>query len=242
MSLVDVIVALAALVGAVWTLVQVLGRWPIYSRRWRLRYRARRLGLPEDLPNEALALAVERPPAWEYLLFEATLSEEIEKCRLLERDVRLRAVSKVEAVTAEEFAAWVKARFTTIMTQLEQVERLAHEELPSAVGEPGESGDAGLIVEVGRRMGRLYRDSLEHQIDGLSLSPPEEFKRFANLLVDQLGTIQDVIRSCRESYHVVIRRLLETPGGGDVVIRLKPDYDFEALNREIEHLRAMGRW
>src|SRR5215217_3451872 len=57
--------------------------------RWRMKMRDQPLALQENLRGEALRLALERPKAWEYLLFGQVLSDEVAANADLRREHRL---------------------------------------------------------------------------------------------------------------------------------------------------------
>lgn len=242
-------VALAATVvgGA----AAVVSLWRLARRTFdpgaRLRRKARNLRLPPGLPDELLVLAVDRPVAWEYRLLEASLSRELEDSRRLAEDVRLGAVAAVRRMKSRELVDWGLDLNEWARRQVGQLEALVDRPFIEAVGEDGEPGDPSKILELARRLGRLYREGLEKQIEAASITVGvgADFNVLLNLLVDEAGVCVRSIRELRDGVFLTIERQLSAPRefrplAGEGVVRIRPTIDGEGISRELARLQAKG--
>lgn len=220
---------------------------PASVRSRRMKKKAQAMGLRPDLESELLSLAVGQPAAWEYLLFEAALSAELDRSRPLEEDLRLGAVVQVRTLTPAELLEMGCDSMVWMRRQLEQIDLLIDPGFIEAVGKPGTPGDPAKIVELAERFGRLYRENLQRQLDYKAISMPRAFDGLLRLMVDYLGVLPAMIRRVRDQAFITLQRQLNSPKElrpllGEGVVIFKPEYDTDALVRELDRLIAEGRF
>jgi hypothetical protein len=131
-----------------------------------LQYRLR-LGSATDpvlpsLHGKALRLVLEHPDAWEYKLFAQVLADEIETSAELRLEHRLGLVlGTADHVEKEASPAWLGARIHELEKTASALTDLLNNHLQVALGPPGVPGDAASITFVARKIGAIYRQSLE---------------------------------------------------------------------------------
>jgi hypothetical protein len=121
----------------------------------------------EQLHGTVLRLAIERPPLWEYLLFNAGLQQELSALADLKRDWLFGiAVGPSHRVSIHEFVSRsIRVKLDEATRFADTVMRLIHEALPAALGPDGVSGSVDSILHVANRLAVIYRAALEWKLD-----------------------------------------------------------------------------
>ncbi len=114
------------------------------------------------LQGEALRLALEKPPGWDYLLFGRVLSDEIEASEDLLREYRFGILLGTgEQASEREMARWLMRRMGELRRTYEAATTLINVALQEALGRPGEPGNVEELVFVARQFGAVYRHAVE---------------------------------------------------------------------------------
>jgi hypothetical protein len=116
-------------------------------------------------------LLIDRPVAWEYLLFSEALFREIEACADLKRDWSYNlALGASVPMTAKNLFAYVQQKNTEASRLFTLFNTLFDQALTSAVGAPGQSGNPDSILYVASRAGTIYRAALEWKLEFLRVA------------------------------------------------------------------------
>lgn len=94
---------------------------------------------------------MEKPTAWEYRLFAQVFEDEIALHAFLKRDFDIGTVwgEFVDLQEPHIFFKWLTTHLNEAQMFGPNIEKLLNEALPVAFGEPGVSGDAEAIIDVG---------------------------------------------------------------------------------------------
>jgi hypothetical protein len=201
-----------------------------------------------DLPTDVQALVLERPAAWEFLLFSAVLSHEISQHSSLRRDY-IGGSTVGPALTfrnrAEVFQ-WLRAHIDSGAIFAERISHLVSYQLQTALGPPGTPGDPEAIVDVARKLGEVERSALEWVF---VLRRVRNEPIFSALLQSSERLVEDMIRQLREFSERIamsVREALsgDSPSSRQVSVTLTltiPDGVADEIQRECGHLAKFFR-
>lgn len=172
-----------------------------------LRSRANCSGLADsplsDLSGTALRLVIERPTAWEYLLFGEVLHSEIRGHADLRRDRQYGvSLGSARVLKPREFISWVQEKLIEAKAMAVAAGSIVNEALPAALGPQGVPGDPEAIVYTAKRLGEIYRAGLGWKLDFLRVDVREELHRvrlLAGCVCDNFPSeIEEFCRTVRE--------------------------------------------
>lgn len=179
------------------------------------------------LGPEALHLATDQPPGWEYLLFPQVLQDEIDGCAALKQAyLRGAASGPPEQVAKPAFQAWADPQLKRLDRLVAEIESAINVRLPPAFGSPGEAGDAREIVAVARLVAARYREVIEWSLRVRSAAGPKGFDRVLDAMARfpdaVLATVESAGRPLRERAADGIRRAL---AGEAVDLEFRLDFE-----------------
>jgi hypothetical protein len=134
----------------------------------------------DDLRGEALRLVLDRPAAWEYLLFGQVLVDSIAELRRLRRQQQL-GLAFVAGEHIAEPTAWIQGQMQEARRMCEFASPLTDGWLMQAFGKPGDAGDPEEIVLAARSFADLYRAFIGWSLRLLSANVPERFQRLKTI-------------------------------------------------------------
>jgi hypothetical protein len=115
-----------------------------------------------QLTGPAFAFALDKPKAWEYLLFSQVVEDGISASRDLKRRyLRGLSLGPGEHVSLRNLHAWSDPRMDELRRVAEGINVAINEHLPIAFGPPGQPGDVEDIISLGRYIGDAYTEALE---------------------------------------------------------------------------------
>jgi hypothetical protein len=130
------------------------------------------------LSGTALRLVIERPKAWEYLLFGEALSDEVERSIDLKRDwqfgIALGPAGPL--LSPQEFNNWIRGKLSEAGRMMASIQSIIDKVLPIAFGPPGVSGDPEAILYAASRLAAAYRSALEWKSTFLRAALPDELE------------------------------------------------------------------
>jgi hypothetical protein len=150
----------------------------LFADALHLRKRASLSGVRLDkylqISGRELRLLIDRPDAWEYLLLSEALSREIEASSDFKRDWSYQVTlgSSIRK-TPKDLIAYFQLKNTEALRLITLCNTLLNQALPSALGPPGQPGNADAILYVASRIGSIYRAVLEWKLEFLRLSVDE---------------------------------------------------------------------
>lgn len=131
----------------------------------------------DTLSGAAFALALERPPAWEYRLFGQVLEDEIRNHADLKTRYQLGLVlGPGERVSLHDIEAWTAPRFHELQRVVHALNHVINNSLPEALGPPGHAGNIEQIVSVARLIGEAYREALEWSLRVRRAATDDQFR------------------------------------------------------------------
>jgi Domain of unknown function (DUF4062) len=116
----------------------------------------------QKLNGESLKIALEKPDHWEYKLVAQRLSEEINDVYELRQTHELGlALGIGESVSIVEFKNWSSRCCAELINLVNALNVLLNQTFKEAVGLPGQSGNLDPILFSTRKIGEIYKHSLE---------------------------------------------------------------------------------
>ena len=181
-----------------------------------------------ELKGEALMIALRRDQYWDVRLFATVLKEELDRRAMLRREIEHGLASDdVAFVDIVDLASWVQDR-------LHEVQRLAHSAstilnnyLPQVRGEDAVPSE---LVDVARRLARVWEDSARWTLRCRSVRVDERAERLVDLLANANAHMLDELWAYGHSIIPRLDRAIEAlPGGGpselDLVLTLTAEVD-----------------
>lgn len=144
---------------------------------WRLQVRQRSYeDALKDLGGKAFRIALERPPAWEYILFGQVIVDEVAKADRLQREFRLGiSLGPGELVKDESIIDWTQTQVADYKLILATLNKVMAEPIQEALGAPGQPGSVDDIVFVASTIGNMHRQAMEWSQRIRRASVPDEF-------------------------------------------------------------------
>ncbi len=181
-----------------------------------------------ELKGEALMIALRRDQYWDVRLFATVLKEELDRRAMLRREIEHGLASDdVAFVDIVDLASWVQDR-------LHEVKRLAHSAstilnnyLPQVRGEDAVPSE---LVDVARRLARVWEDSARWTLRCRSVRVDERAERLVDLLANANAHMLDELWAYGHSIIPRLDRAIEALAGGgpselDLVLTLTAEVD-----------------
>jgi hypothetical protein len=186
-----------------------------FGRAARLERRARRTNVPESLrslPADILLLAVERPFAWEYRLFEKLLAKEIADSQHLRLTAKYGdpQVSPAAGLPEPQVFEWLQDRMHALTALVETSDRLVNVGLQEALGPQGEPGDPQKLFDVAHRLGDVYRSAIHWSLDFGRPRVPTLLQRLVQLTSRSGGVLTAGIEELHDKLWYQLERAMAT--------------------------------
>ncbi|MEW8626789.1 MAG: DUF4062 domain-containing protein [Candidatus Thiodiazotropha sp.] len=136
-----------------------------------------------ELQYKSLRLAIEKPKAWEYLLFAQLLQDSIDKYSGKKLDVEL-GISLGDPIVLDdiqEITDWTSSRFGWITNTIQQLTAAINAGFIKALGEPGEPSSIERMIHLTSRIGEIYNQLLDWKLKFLRVVVHEDFKKLIEL-------------------------------------------------------------
>lgn len=220
-----------------------------YQQQAGLRLQRHALGAIQDdwfdtLRGEALRVALDRPDAWEYLLFATSLRDGVVRHRRLARTHAL----KMSIGFGEDIPTpleWIKARFGDARRLAKTLNDLVNVALQEALGPPGTPGDAGAIVFVADTMADLYRDAILWSLRLRTANVDERFLRVTAVVADMMDDlVQQIARFGPGVKERIEEALAASKTGGPRVLEMTltisiPETTLQSFSDELARLERL---
>lgn len=137
-------------------------------------------------------LAVEKPDAWEYLLFAAALKDNLNKLDDLRYDMKYGITFKNAILfdKPKEIIDYVQMKCGELSNRVNLLNKILNNAFQEAIGEPGTPGNAEYIIYVAEKLVDVYKSVHEWSLEFRSIIVPDEFQ---NLLLCASQFSQSVI-------------------------------------------------
>jgi hypothetical protein len=195
-------------------------------------------------------LAIERPPAWEYLLTIELLEGALRDVRRRYNDVNEnRAFRKARILGGKDFTRIVQEKMSDILTIMAVFESCIRKEIPAAWGPPGQPGDALEIKSAVDKFAAGCSELVEWESEMASLRPPEAFTKVQSLMRGLTSQILGELERFADELGKPFAQSLPTPGQ-TIEINLKFDFPEGRIDEITEETRRIceiiendpGRW
>jgi hypothetical protein len=145
----------------------------------QLRYRLGTTGVPpsfQTLSSKALRIALEKPDAWEYLLFAQVWIDEVQRHADIIREYQAGLIIGMsEQVEVETAIGWIQTRLRELEGLLASANHLLNVSVHEAFGEPGEAGDPEAIIWNARKLGDVMETAVKWALRVRRARVPEPF-------------------------------------------------------------------
>ena len=137
-------------------------------------------------------LAVEKPDAWEYLLFAAALKDNLDKLDDLRYDLKYGITFKNAILYDEskQVIDFIQMKCGELNNRINLLNGIINNAFQEAIGEPGTPGNAEYIIYVAEKLVEVYKSVHEWSLEFRSIIVPDEFQ---NLLLCASQFSQSVI-------------------------------------------------
>lgn len=191
------------------------------------------------LSDDSVRLALKEPPMWEYRLYFQALQD------FVQAEAAEAGTANAHTATTETFDVidWMLETFDEYQRLGTRFDRLINTELQTALGAPGEPGDAAAIVAVAKKAAKIYRrfidirnEALSRRTDPLLEETAREFGRMCDESIQEFETYPS------RSLDTLMNALADADGETEVVLhfamKLKADTDpfTRALRRAQQRL------
>lgn len=180
----------------------------------RRKIKSSGLSLPENkYPVGAAKLIIEKPTAWEYLLFAELCKSYIDNLRHkkfdLEYGISFNDIIKIDEPS--DFFAWIASHSTEMMKLIRIVTTLINNAAAKSFGELGVEGDYEKIQHVSQRLIEVYEHIINWKLSFTTLDVDEEFTPILNILSgfadDPLLKIENLINRLYTEIPESVKRL-----------------------------------
>jgi hypothetical protein len=148
------------------TLRKRFGHLTCEAIRWHRRLKV----VPEAnilrlLSGKTLRTALEKPDAWEHLLFSQVLVQGIGENEELRRHQQIGiALGSYNYVAQGDIQQWCKTRLAELQGLVAALDTWFNKDFQEAIGPPGQPGDMSQIVYCARGLSALHREAIEWAI------------------------------------------------------------------------------
>jgi len=198
----------------------------------------------QQLRGPSLRLVIERPFAWEYLLFGQVLDDEIKKFGDLKRDWQYGiATGPGSSRTPRQAFALIQEKMPYVMRIARNIENIVNCALPDAFGPPGVSGDPENIVYAAKKFASLYSEVLEWKLDFSRIAVHDELRALLSVTSKLCDNVIPEIESFSVTYRDAVKEAIaaHVPGQPTVtdlkLVLTSPS--LEEYNKELERVEAL---
>lgn len=191
-------------------------------------------------------LAVEKPDAWEYLLFAAALKDNLDKLDDLRYDLKYGITFKNVILYDEpkEIIDFIQMKCGELSNRINLLNGIINNAFQEAIGEPGTPGNAEYIIYVAEKLVDVYKSVHEWSLEFRNIIVPEEFQ---NLLLCASKFSQSVIEDIENFISDYDKRINEAVLGVDEESEKKTlsfsltlrGFDVTKLESEIKNIRNL---
>ncbi len=196
-----------------------------------------------NLSGPELRLVIDKPHAWEYLLFSEALLREIQSSADLRRDWTHKVALGARPIKPLEFLIrYVPGKLSEASSTIKNLKSLGDTALPEAFGPAGQPGNAEQILYVANRIGAVYRASLEWKLDFYRLILNEQLLHLrsitASLLDNSIVEIEETTIRLSKELVEDLSKPPDTPGSVNITLRLTIP-DLTELQNELTRLNSL---
>lgn len=165
----------------------------------------------ENYKGETLRLLLEKPIAWEYKIFGQTYEEGLKNLQNLKRDYKYGiALQKSKRLSDfGEIVNWILEKTNDFSIIANNLGSLINNNLPEALGKPGEPADIEYVVYVAKKMVELYEKVLNIGLEVKHLSVEDDFVNLVQFPLEICDSILEDIEKYCEMYQNTMKTIRE---------------------------------
>jgi hypothetical protein len=195
----------------------------------------------DELRGRALALALERPRAWEYRLLFQIVCDGIARQQASREEHRIGlAIGARTRLLTETFSPWASERLAELVALGEALQTLFGGPLADALGPPGQPGDPAKILFVSQRIVAVYVEALAWAQRVRRISADDHWMPAAEELAAFADGIVEGIESWASDGHATVESDAKHEGE-PIHLTLTIEIPDERQRRFREHLKEISR-
>lgn len=196
------------------------------------------------LYGNALRIALEKPIAWEYLLFGVLLHNGIENHNDIRLDynynMNIGKIKKLNQII--DIFDWIEEKHSEMLKLIDSLGKIINTALPIAVRPAGEPGNVDEIVYVAENFIKVYKAILEWALEFDAVSADDNFLALLSASRKLSVNIVEDIEQYVERYNKTLNEKLLQPFDENNPLYIDLSWDLRApmndeFNIEIENLR-----
>lgn len=194
--------------------------------------------------GKVFRIAIEKPQAWEYLLFLEALAYNLQQQQDLKYDLQY-GIYLNESVLLKEpqkILELCQIKLNELQKKTDLLNILMNQGLNEAIGKPGVPGDADYILYIAERVVDIYKTVGEWRLDFKKYMVPETFQNLLEVMSRWGSSINEGIEKFISESRVTLVAALteEKPGTIHLTMQITLDDELtEAVNKEFERLAAI---
>lgn len=170
---------------------------------------AKNITLLEEYKGEMLRLLLEKPIAWEYKIFGQAYEEGLKKLQNLKRDYKygISIQRSKRLADFQEIVNWILEKTNDFSVIADNLGNLINENLPEALGKPGEPADIEYVIYVANKIVELYEKILNIGLEVKNLAVDDEFKNLVKFPLEICDSILEDIESYCKMYQDTMKTI-----------------------------------
>ena len=170
---------------------------------------AKNITLLEEYKGEMLRLLLEKPIAWEYKIFGQAYEEGLKKLQNLKRDYKygISIQRSKRLADFQEIVNWILEKTNDFSVIADNLGILINENLPEALGKPGEPADIEYVIYVANKIVELYEKILNIGLEVKNLAVDDEFKNLVKFPLEICDSILEDIESYCKMYQDTMKTI-----------------------------------
>ena len=194
--------------------------------------------------GKVFRIAIEKPMAWEYLLFLEALAYNLQQQQDLKYDLQygIYLNESVLLKESQEILELCQTKLNELQNKVDLLNTLMNQGINEAVGKPGEPGDADYILYIAERVIDIYKAVGEWRLDFKKYMVPETFQNLLDVMSRWGSSINEGIeRFISDSRETLVAALTEDKHGTiHLTMQITLDDELtEEVNKEFERLAAI---
>lgn len=191
--------------------------------------------------GEIFRTAIEKPNAWEYILFAKTLKENLQNLIDLKYDLKY-GISLKSIIQFEEpvdILNWIGRKTSEIILLVSFLKPIVLKAYQEATGEPGESGDVDYIIYVAEKLVGIYERIISWGLDFKNVIVPDEYTYLLSITSKLNEVVIEDIENFADKYEKGLQEILTgiTENSQAVFTLQLREPDTSLIYDEIESLR-----
>lgn len=192
---------------------------------------------------DALQIVLEKPLGWEYRFFSQLLSDNIDSCKELKRDVEYQIFLEFNSSINDysDLFYWITEKNDQVLRIVNALSSLINNAFKTAIGKPGEPSDLDFLVYIVNKISDVYKKIIQWEVDLGSTTVPEDAEKlvlsFSNISHSIIADIERFENELREEFNKIPSSIQEGEEFRlNITLKLN-EPDFTEFHYELEKLK-----